>query len=339
MKKPDLLIVGPVFNTPAGPGGMGGQLYLKLKVEGYVVCKKSAIRNKVGRMADTVVFVFFQRKRFGIILLQSFGLLAFVMEDAVSQLARWLGKPMIFTIRGGAFHEFYARNSNWCKRVLNRANQINTPSRFLQNFLKNQGFSVDYIPDFVDLSRFPYRRNITNPHAILWVRAFHDIYHPELAIDTISALRNQFPNVKLTMVGPDMGSQKACEVLIAEKGLQQHIQLTGPVPNDELHEYYHTHRVYLNTTRYESFGVALVEAGACGIPCVSTEVGEIPYIWKNEENILFSERLPEAFAAQISRIFQDADLERRLSESARENASKFTWENVRHHWINIIEKL
>lgn len=337
MKK--ILVSGPIFNTPSGPSGQGGKLYLQLKQEGYPVSKRSFYQNKVLRFFDNISFLLFKSHKYDVVLLQMFALRAFIMEDIILRICLLLGKKYVAVIRGGAFIEFYNKHEKWCEKVLSRIHLIATPSYFIKNHIESQGFKVTYIPNFVDISRFPYRRNVTSPHAILWVRAFHDIYHPELAIETIAVLRSQFPEVKLTMVGPDMGLQKACEVLIAEKGLQQHIQLTGSVPNDQLHEYYHTHRVYLNTTRYESFGVALVEAGACGIPCVSTEVGEIPYIWKNEENILFAERHPEAFAAQISRIFKDADLERRLSEYARENASKFTWENVRHHWVNILEKL
>jgi glycosyltransferase involved in cell wall biosynthesis len=40
----------------------------------------------------------------------------------------------------------------------------------------------------------------------------------------------------------------------------------------------------------------LVEAASCGIPCVSVSVGEIPFIWKDEEQMLFAKRDAADFA-------------------------------------------
>ena len=134
------------------------------------------------------------------------------------------------------------------------------------------------------------------------MRAFHDIYHPKLAIETVANLKLRHPDVHLTMIGPDQGTLPACRDRIRELGLEDHISILGYLPNTELNQYYSSHAVYLNTTRYESFGVALIEAGSCGIPCVSTSVGEIPYIWQDGVNILLAERNADVFCLQ-SRFF------------------------------------
>ena len=104
---PKILISGPIFDTPSGPSGQGGALYANLKKNGVNVKKASHYRNKILRMLHTVASTLSNAFSAKIILLQSFGLLAFVMEDAVSLLARLLRIPVVFTLRGGAFYEFY----------------------------------------------------------------------------------------------------------------------------------------------------------------------------------------------------------------------------------------
>ena len=131
MKKDKVLIVGPIFNTQAGPSGQGGALYMRLKNYGVAVNKASHYRNKVLRIMHSVIAVL-QFWKYDIIHLQSFGLLAFVMEDAVSKISHVIGKPVIFTLHGGAFFEFYERHPSWIKRVLSRATVITTPSNFLK---------------------------------------------------------------------------------------------------------------------------------------------------------------------------------------------------------------
>jgi glycosyltransferase involved in cell wall biosynthesis len=176
-------------------------------------------------------------------------------------------------------------------------------------------------------------------HTLLWVRAFNEIYHPELAIETVSRLKQKYLDVKLTMIGPDQGSKAECIKLIEKLGLAGNIDLPGYVLNNELYKYYGSYQVFLTTTRYESFGVALVEAGACGIPCVSVDVGEIPYIWTDRVNILFANRDPYDFADKISELFENAKLTTKISLNAYINAQKFTWEHVEPLWLDTIKRL
>jgi len=334
---PKLLILGPIFNTPSGPGGQGGALYTKLSQRGYPVLRVSHYRNKILRMVHTLFVVCFRNSAYDIILLQSFGLLAFVMEDVVSFLAGWMRKPVVFTLNGGAFFEFYQRYPSWVRRVLGRASTITTPSHFLAEQFQAEGIEVKYMPNAIDLTHFPFGRNTERSHSLLWVRAFHNIYHPELAIETVRLLKEGFPDIKLSMIGPDQGLLNSCRQMIKEYKLEDHIDILGYISNKELYRYYQSHQVYLNTTRYESFGVALMEAGACGIPCVSVKVGEIPFLWKDEQNVLFAEREATDFAAKIKELIISTDKRETLSRNARNNAEEYTWEKILPQWEHLIK--
>lgn len=334
-----VLFVGPIFKRNGKRFGLHAILIDNIINEGHKVVSVSSIKNKILRMIDIVFYVIAKSKQYDIIMLQSFGLLAFVMEDVVSRLAIILNKPISFTLHGGAFYDFYIKNPSWVKKVLSRANLITSPSQFLINKLSVLNLNIKYIPNFIDFKNFTYKRNVVNHYSVLWVRAFHDIYHPELAIETIKILKEEFPEVKLTMVGPDQGLLASCKSQIKALELENNIDIVGYVNNDKLQEYYHTHQVFITTTRYESFGVSIIESGACGIPCVSTSVGEIPLIWEDNVNILLAERSAKDFALKINMLFNDEILYDRISKNAHLNAIKYGWENVKPMWEEVIQDL
>ena len=154
------LIIGPIFNTPHGPSGQGGALHDRLSQRGYRLYKASHYKNKVKRFLHTIYVLIFHGFNARIVLLQSFGLLAFLMEDTISFLARTLRIPIVFTLRGGAFYEFYQKHPGWVRRVLKRATAITSPSLFLKEKFEQHGFQIQHIPNAIQLDCFPFRRAV-----------------------------------------------------------------------------------------------------------------------------------------------------------------------------------
>ncbi len=333
-----VLVTGPIFDTPSGPSGQGGKLYTHLKADGYEIHKRSRYRNRLWRLIDTLWFVAFNFYRYDIIIVQLFSYKAFLLEDVVIRIGNLLGKKTIAVIRGGAFPEFYNHYPNWSESVLNRCYKIETPSIYIQQYLQAKGFVVGHIPNFIDNSYFPFNWENTPSPKLLWVRAFHDIYKPELAIQCVADLRNKFPNISLTMVGPDQGKLAYCKELIKSLDIENAITITGPIPNHELNNYYKSHQIFLTTTSYESFGVALVEAASSGIPMVSTRVGEIPFMWREgEEMLMAKDGNQQEFNQQVENLLKNQYLRDTLSKNARKKAEQYTWNAIKVRWKELIE--
>jgi glycosyltransferase involved in cell wall biosynthesis len=334
-----VIIIGPIFKNETGYIGEGAKLYYQLKLEGYQVKVKSHIKNKLIRFLDILFFCFFLMKKNDVVLLQSYGLLAFYMEDAVVRICNMKGIPIVLTIHGGAFGEFYQKNKKRVSTTLKKATVITTPSLFLKDQLSELKLDIKHLPNFINLEKF---QNISSPkiqHSILWIRGFHKIYHPELAIEVVKKLKEDFPNIKLTMIGKDQGSKGNCLEMVQQNNLTQNISFPGYINNHELVAYYNTHQVFLNTTRYESFGVSLIEAAACGIPIVSTSAGEIPYIWEHEKDILLSERNPQRIAEEIASLLNNKKKCDCIAKSAVKKAQQYTWKTIGPKWNTIIKEI
>ena len=196
----------------------------------------------------------------------------------------------IAVFHGGSIIDKWASRGWVFKNFLKLADVVTTPSKRMALFASIRGFNLRYLPNPIDLEHFTIstqevRRNL------LWVRAFSDIYNPEIPIRTLAVLKDEFPSLGLTMVGPDKGIRYKSEELVRQLNLQDSVTFVGPVPNRELSSFYKSHSIFLNTTSFESFGTAVVEAAAMEMPIVSSEVGELPYLWSDKENILFAKKL------------------------------------------------
>lgn len=274
--------------------------------------------------------------KYSLIFFDVFSGQAFKIVQIGSLLAKIRSRKQVFTLRGGALIEFTEKNKNTIIKTLKRATYIQTPSLFLKEYFDNLGFKIYYLPNPINLEKFPFKRDDIIENSILWVRAFKNIYNPDLAVKILYEVRKTNPSATLTMIGPNKGTLNETIKLIKNLGLEDSIKIIGPVKNELLFNYYQTHEVYLNTTSYESFGVAIVEAASCGIPIVSTSVGEIPYLWdQNKEMMMISKFEPDSLAQIISYLFLNPELASEMAANAQKKALGFSWDSIKDKWEKI----
>lgn len=307
----------------------------RLEKEGLYCRLVSSKENQIFRLLDILWTVArFNGKN---IHIDVFSGPAFRIADWASRIAAWKSKRILLTLHGGRLQEFAGQEMSRISNVFKRANHIQTPSLFLQEYFRGLGFDVAYLPNAINQEQFPYLKKIGGAK-LLWVRAFTEIYNPAIAIQTLLEVKKKHPEATLTMVGPDRGLMPKIRELIKSKGLEQAVRITGAIPNSMLIKFFHAHDVYINTTSYESFGVALVEAASSGIPIVSTSVGEIPYIWKDGETALLVKELdPVAFSNAICSIIEDPALGEKLSVQARLKAESFDWNAIGPAWRALVK--
>jgi rhamnosyl/mannosyltransferase len=125
-------------------------------------------------------------------------------------------------------------------------------------------------------------------------------------------------NLALVGSGPLEDEVRA---LVGELGIADRVRLFPPLSFDDLVSMYHACDVFClpSVERSEAFGIVLLEAQACGKPCVSTELGT-GTSYANLDGVtglVVPPRNPEALARALHTILEDADLKNRLSEQAR----------------------
>jgi glycosyltransferase involved in cell wall biosynthesis len=262
---------------------------------------------------------------------------AFIFSEISTIIAKIRKKKIILELHGGMLQDFHIKNKRRITYLFMRADLILTPSLYLLNYFNKVGFDIHYLPNSINLSNFKYNSIRTTKPKLLWVRAFSKIYKPELAVEILFHVKKRIPNVTLTMIGPDKGELSKVRKIINDYSLSDSVNITGPVSNESLLNYFHNHSVFLNTTLYESFGMAILESAACGVPIVSTPAGEIPILWQNNHNILIAENWEsESLAKSVINLLSDDRLYEMIKINARIKAEEFDWDIIKSKWIEIL---
>lgn len=307
---------------------------------GYPVISVSSIPNRYLRLADIVNTLIRQRKQIDILVILVYSGPSFVVEDIASQLGQQFRMPIIMSMHGGAMPQFMTRFPNWSKRVLSRASVMVAQSNYLRRAAGAYGFSATVIPNVIDLPAYPSRHRTSVRPRLFWMRAFHDLYHPEMALRVLARVRTRFPEATLAMAGQDNGRQADMQRLARELGLDGAVRFPGFLNMADKIREAESADIFINTPHIDNRPVCVVEACAMGLPVVSTNVGGVPDLLTHEKTgLLVPDGDVEAMANAIVRLVEDNELASKLSQEGREMAKLSAPENVYPKWESIFTEI
>jgi mannosylfructose-phosphate synthase len=118
--------------------------------------------------------------------------------------------------------------------------------------------------------------------------------------------------------------------LVDDLELGDRVTFTGYVPDELLDPYYRQARVFVLPSKYEPFGMTVLEAMACGTAVVATALGGIRHVLANEEDsLLVDPSQAEELGNAILRVLNEPGLARKLSQNGlRLIEEKFSWESI-----------
>ncbi len=164
-----------------------------------------------------------------------------------------------------------------------------TPISVLPIFVERE--KIENAPIVFDLhSRYPWRFILLT---VSRLAAEKDI---KTAIRALALVRQKFPETGLLIVGsgPEEGSLK---VEVKKLGLLGAVEFAGW--QTDLASFYKTANVFLQTSRFEGYGLSLVEAGLSGLPVVTTNVGLAQELENNKDAYIFPINSPALIAGGI----------------------------------------
>jgi glycosyltransferase involved in cell wall biosynthesis len=174
------------------------------------------------------------------------------------------------------------------------------------------------------------------------MRGFHSIYRPWLAVEAIVHLKNEFANLTLVMSGGNKhdGSQEKTELFIKNNAIEEYVKITGFIVRPSLEDYLIHSDILLNMPIIDNTPVSVIQAMACGLCIVSTNVGGLPYLIEDEiDGLLIPPNNSKAMAKAVRRILTEPGLAPKLSANARAKAEQFDWSIMLPKWEEIFERV
>lgn len=303
----------------------------------------SSISNPVLRLLH-MLFAVVKGKFTGakIIIVDVFSSKAFWFAVAVSELSSFLNLKLVLVLHGGQLPERFKKSPVLSKRLLKLAHRVVSPSAYLKHHAEHfQGVHVQVIGNPLQLEQYPFIQKSYDCIHLLWVRSFHAIYQPEMAVAVVKELKHSFPNVQLTMIGPDKdGSMERIKQFIQLEKLEENIHIKGLMSKVDWIQESKKANIFINTTTADNTPVSVLEALVLGFPVVSTNVGGIPYLLEHEKTaLLVDDGDANAMVQAIVRTMQEPDLREKLIQEGRKLAEEMRLERIVEQWKLMIDEV
>lgn len=249
------------------------------------------------------------------------------------------GSDCNFAFTAGENIPFYPGNClTWqVKRYVNsRADGATATTQAGKRALIHEGIDPDdivVVPNTVDTDRFdrerPAIRNLDLPTAlrdaynVLFVHGLREQKGVSYLLDAFDSFGEVAPEANLILVGQNHLDSGTYDRRIAENEAVHHVEY---VPNEDMSELYNLADVFVLPSitmadNEEQFGMALIEAMACGLPSIVTDVGGLPHVAEDgETSIIVDERSADALSTALMRLFEDPNERTRMGECAYEYA-------------------
>ncbi|MEA1978211.1 MAG: glycosyltransferase family 4 protein [Chloroflexota bacterium] len=202
-----------------------------------------------------------------------------------------------------------------CQAVKERAQALGMPSERIVVF-----------PWGVDLSHFNPQGSAETRQKLGWdsdfvllsARMLEPIYGVDLLIKAFIQAAQRLPKLRLIMLGE--GSQRTLiHDLLAEAGLEGRVHFAGMIASASLPDYYRSADLYISASHSDGSSVSLLEAMACGLPSVVSNIpGNMEWVKHGETGWSFADGATEELTQGIFTAVQHKDDLKSMGQKARD---------------------
>ena len=207
------------------------------------------------------------------------------------------------------------------RRLINRAAAVHYTSDLEchESTWLNLRPSSFIVPNPVDIREFahlPQRGTFREAHhislgekIILYLGRIEARKGLDLTLSAFAQIASDFPTSRLVLAGPDEDNYSVTlRELAAQLGIAERVQFTGYLNSHQRLEAYADSDIFILSSRSENFGMAVVEAMACGLPVIVSDLVGLAPVIKNDSAGLVTPLTPDDITAAIRALLQDEQL-------------------------------
>lgn len=254
-------------------------------------------------------------------------------------------KPLLLSAWGSDVYAFPYENKykyNLVKKNLIYANRIASTSNCMATQIRrilNSEIDISITPFGTDVEMFSMKKKHSEDSKFVFstIKTLSKLYRIDLLIEAYALFVEKLQSIHVVnnTVFNIYGEGPEYETLlklISEKKLNDFVFLRGYAEHSTLPKLLHNTDIFLLGSEKESFGVAAVEAMACGVPVIASNAeGFKEVIFNQKTGIIVESDFPKDFAEEMFMLFQDDERRNKISKSARERVLElYDWnENVK----------
>jgi glycosyltransferase involved in cell wall biosynthesis len=234
------------------------------------------------------------------------------------------------------------------KNTIAKADEITVLSKITQRELSRLTTKSSFlIPFGVDTKLFTAKIDKNNDFIrIGTIRTLEEKYGIEYLIKAFAIINKKYPAICLDIVG-DGPQRQFLEQLAKTLNVSEKVIFHGYINQNQNFEKYiklfHSFDIFtiLSIIDSETFGVAAVEASACGIPVVATNVGGLPEVVDDGvTGIIVAPQNAEEIAIALEKLILSKELRQNMGKKGREKVENlYNWHNNVQQMINLYRKV
>ncbi len=206
---------------------------------------------------------------------------SFYRKRILSVLPRIFQVPYVMQVVSGGFEQFvteHPRNTSSVRKVLDRAAAVVTMSKSWANVIKKYTSNRRMYTIYNTAAEKEFKKVGTPQRSNKVVVLFLGNLIPSKGLDdllqAIPGVVTRSSNVLFRLCG--YGDAERIRRIIAERGLENFVELLGKISDDEKYRQFLSADIYTLPSYFEGMPGSILEAMAAGLPVIATEVGGIP---------------------------------------------------------------
>ncbi len=150
-------------------------------------------------------------------------------------------------------------------------------------------------------------------------------------------IRNRIPEARLRIIGPRDPRYRDVDEMIESRQLGDAVRWTGYVDGEELIRAYREADVFVLPSRYEGFGLPVLEAMACGTPVICSNRSSLPEV-AGDAAVLVDPDDIEGLTGAIVSVLTDSDRSDRLRVKGLQRAALYSWRRTAEETLEVYKK-
>jgi glycosyltransferase involved in cell wall biosynthesis len=278
----------------------------------------------------------------------------------------WLQQPYVVTIhdmssvlfpargdvRGAMHRERYRRGAARAERVIAVSHSTR---RDIESFMRIPTERIRTIysapdptfavtpPDHGHYEQILQRYSIQPPF-ILYAGTIRPQKNVPRLVEAFAVIRSELENhpllgsLKLVIIGDELSRYPAVRRAVVATRVEPFVRFLGFVPLETLKVFYRAAMLFAFPSLYEGFGLAPLEAMACGTPVVASDVPALVEAVGNAAELVTPDNLFDV-ARGLRSVLLDENRRRELTEIGRARAQRFDWDDTAHAVLDVYREI
>ncbi len=145
---------------------------------------------------------------------------------------------------------------------------------------------------------------------------------------------DKYTDLRLIIIGDELSRYPAVRRAVAETRMEPLVRFLGFVPHETLRVFYRAASVFAFPSLYEGFGLAPLEAMACGTPVVASDIPSLVEAVGNAAELVSPDNVFD-IARGLREVLLDEDRRRELSVAGIEQANRFHWDTTAREVLSV----